>query len=405
MSYINEFRTRFKTGPAPQRVSGAAFDMAKQKSKKEVSPAQRKVWRIFHFESRYEMPEDMKSNRKSGLNYTKRFVGTNGGDEAVGYQLQLGMLCNGDGQESCLLEGLYGKLVNMAAALSRAKRGYLIDADDKPLSSAQIAKLLNIAPPTMRKMIARFEKVRLLERVELPEFDLSKNEPPVKNGAEKGKGGGFRKFPEKSGKKRKALKKKPNINNNPNNNSNKTGLNGKDIENKTLTGFNKETGTCPEHRQAQNPSSPKVSEAGAVRPQYVPKQPLSARCRPSQEPERIGHIISGYFPEHWRDPECQQFAWEMVEALGMPLDDKDAGIRSEAGAFASWLFKLKSVASGAIIEELKQKAFEKAAFVISPKGKSYINKRAGWTNLMKKVLASRGIILPVTRAGPKAVSV
>jgi hypothetical protein len=38
--------------------------------------------------------------------------------------------------EACFLEGLYGKLVNMTAALSRAKRGLLLDADDKPLGSA-----------------------------------------------------------------------------------------------------------------------------------------------------------------------------------------------------------------------------------------------------------------------------
>jgi hypothetical protein len=154
--------------------------------KQSANPSAKKspnlVWRIFHFGQRYELPDDMKICRKSGLQYTKRFVGSGGGDEAVGYQNQFGLLENGDGVESCLLEGVYGRLVNLAAQHSRAKRGYLLDAADEPLGDAQIAKLLNIKTPAMRRMLRRFASVRLLEKVDLPDFDMSINEPPGKGG-------------------------------------------------------------------------------------------------------------------------------------------------------------------------------------------------------------------------------
>lgn len=408
--------------------------MTKQQStkNKRLKIAERrmtnKVWRIFHFEQRYEMPEDMKSNRKSGLNYTKRFVGTNGGDEAVGYQQQMGMLCNGDGQEACLLEGLYGKLVNMAAALSRAKRGYLIDADDKPLSAAQIGKLLNIKPPTMRKMIARFEKVKLLEHIEMPEFDLSKNEPPVsekskKSGGKTGGSGAFRKIPENSGKKRKPLKKKPNLNYNSNDNLNKKGLK-EDKEFKILTDFKQEkdiTNQRPgtdKHQQngQQNPSNPMESEADsafhakqtgdnqnsmesevtAVEAHHVPRQPSSAFR--GGNPKHIGHIISGWFPPHWQDLEAEAFGWEMVEALGISTNRSDQNSRSEWGAFASWLCKLKQVVPGHVCDDLKSKAIEKAKYVRKKAKKG--NKSAIWTSIMAGELASRDIKLPDDRAGP-----
>ena len=64
----------------------------------------------------------------------------------------------------------------MAGKHSYTKRGYLLDAASEPLSSAQIARLLNFSAATMRKMLAKFEKVKLLELVDMPQFSLSKNE-------------------------------------------------------------------------------------------------------------------------------------------------------------------------------------------------------------------------------------
>jgi len=361
------------------------------------------------------MPEDMKSNRKSGLNYTKRFVGTNGGDEAVGYQQQMGMVCNGDGEQACFLEGLYGKLVTMAAALSRAKRGYLLDADDQPLSSAQIAKLLNIKSPTMRKMIARFEAVRLLEKVEMPEFDLSKNEPPPP-ADEGGKGkkagrrqvsGNLRKFPEKSGKKEKPLKEpKPK----PKQES-LTGLNGKLQKSATLTGCLKEEQSTIEQgkphrniaqhisRDPEKPENPKESEAGEAAKHIMPTPPRSVH---RDDPQPIGRIIADRLPEHWQDADAEAFGWEIVEALGLPEDRHNMEIRSQWGEFAKWWCKVKHAAPAMMLPELRSTAIRKAVWIYAgpKKPKNVRNPPALWNNIMAKELLHHGIRLPPARASP-----
>jgi len=70
----------------------------------------------------------------------------------------------------CMLKGLYRDMVNMTAQHSKAKRGYLIDADDQPLTDPQVGKLLNIKGPMMRKIMGQYAEVKLLEKVELPAF-------------------------------------------------------------------------------------------------------------------------------------------------------------------------------------------------------------------------------------------
>jgi len=168
-----------------------------------------KVWRIFHFTQRYELPEDVKICRKSGLLYVKLFVGISAGDEAVGYEQQMQMCCNGDGQQSAMIEGLYSKLVKMAGKHSYYRRGYLIDAAGEPLTVSGLAKILNFPPATMKKWIRRFEDVRLLERVDLPEFDKLKGgdiEIPENQPKNEDNSGADRNIPEKTGKKRKIPK-------------------------------------------------------------------------------------------------------------------------------------------------------------------------------------------------------
>lgn len=384
------------------------------------------VWRIFHFEKRYEMSEDSRAKRKTGLDYTKRFVGVNGGDEAVGYQQQMGMLLNGDGIESCVLEGLYGKLVNMSAALSRAKRGYLLDASDQPLASSQIAKLLNVPSPTMRKYIKRFESVGLLEYIELPEFDMSLNEPPEKkdNGKDgdsdtekppaKGRkghsSGNFRENPEKSGKKGKPFKNykyKQEL---------LTGLNGKEKEEReTLTGFSREEQSKADQNRAEqttatadqkgqepeNPRNPKESEAGGATKHIVPTPPHSVS---RAGPQAIGQIIKGRFPDHWLDADAEAFGWEIIEALGMPMNRDDENIRSEWGAFASWWSRVKHTAPAMLLNDLRSMAIGKAVWIHSgPKKPKHVrNPSAWWFNIMDKEMAHRGISLPPARASPQA---
>ncbi len=138
----------------------------------------KKVWHVFRFKERYELPDDMRSFRQSGLLFTRDFVGTAGGDEAVGYHNSFGLLSNNDGLEYAMLYGLYRELINMAAQHSRARRGYLLNASGEPLKLGQIAKLLNIPPRDMQTLLYRLKSVKLMEYIHLPKFDMTLNDDP-----------------------------------------------------------------------------------------------------------------------------------------------------------------------------------------------------------------------------------
>jgi hypothetical protein len=142
--------------------------MAKRKATRKSA---RKAWHIYRFKERYELPEDLKIFRRSGLAYTRNFVGISGGDEAVGYHNQFRMLCNGDGVERVTYRGLYQELVCEAAQHSYHRRGYLIDSEGIGLTDGQIARMFDIPLARMRKYLRALRRVRLLELVDLPDFD------------------------------------------------------------------------------------------------------------------------------------------------------------------------------------------------------------------------------------------
>ena len=129
---------------------------------------ERRVWRICRFAKRYELRDDERKCRRSGLMFTRDLVSAAGGDEAAGYYQQLEMLDNGDGESFCLLFGLYRRLVNEAGKRSRAYRGYLIDADEQPLSDAAIGRLLKINAKRISPLLHKLEEVKLLENVAMP---------------------------------------------------------------------------------------------------------------------------------------------------------------------------------------------------------------------------------------------
>jgi len=416
--------------------------IAKKSGTTVTSNTGAKVWKIFHFKERYELPDDIKICRKSSLQYIKLFVGISAGDEARGYQQQMTMICNGDGRYNNEIKGLYNELVIMAGEHSYAKRGYLLDAADQPLTSSQIAKLLNYPPATMRKMLAKYESVKLLEKVDLPEFDLSKNETSKYDnskqrdskkqdtrGQKHKRSGTFRNVPENSEKKGKPLKENQNgiiKRKREKEKLNKTDLNitkkTNPIGNLNKTKIKKNSKTQPQmsiksvetenvndeqalstkteiHKQTQElkPVNPMESEATAASSHHVPKQPSSAFKQ--GDPQHIGRIISGRFPEHWQDPDAEAFGWEIVEALGMSTDRENQQSRAEWGSFASWWSRVKQAAPTVAIEELRADAIKKAEYVHT-KAKSARNKSAVWFKIMRGELLSRGIALPDSRASP-----
>jgi len=108
--------------------------MTKQKSKNEVSTAQRRVWRIFHFEHRFEMDS---YRRRGGLDYVRMFVTATTQDksnESSGFIQQLTELEHFYPEMRDTLEGRFWRLCRLTATQEDWLRGYLLDAEQKPLT-------------------------------------------------------------------------------------------------------------------------------------------------------------------------------------------------------------------------------------------------------------------------------
>ena len=145
-------------------------------------------------------------------------------------------------------------------------------------------------------------------------------------------------------------------------------------------------------KEAESPKNPKETEAGSAKVFHVPK-PARSGLR-NRGPQRVGDILDERFPEHWRDPDAQEFGWEIAEALGMERNPHNSQIASEWGAFASFWCRIKARASPMLLGELRSIANEKAEFVNSPKCKRVRNKSATWTDIMYKELDHHGIQMP-----------
>jgi len=99
-----------------------------------------------------------------------------GDDDARDYRIQLEALRRYDNPLE--LHGAFIALRNQAADRSRAYRGYLLNGKREPAKLVDIRDWLSVPTPQVRKILKCLEAVGLIERVELPEFDLSKNDKP-----------------------------------------------------------------------------------------------------------------------------------------------------------------------------------------------------------------------------------
>jgi hypothetical protein len=150
-----------------------------------------------------------------------------------------------------------------------------------------------------------------------------------------------------------------------------------------------------EHEKPENPIDP---EAGSAKKHFVPKSTRSVFRYGS--PQNIGSVIAERFPDHWQDPDAESFGWEVVEALGYSADPNNIQSRSEWGSFASWWCKIKSHAPSLALDELREKAIQKANY-LRIKGNSAKNKSKVWFYIMDKELKGHGITLNLSaRASP-----
>jgi hypothetical protein len=372
----------------------------------------RKVWRIFRFAKRYELRDDERKLRQSGLLFTRDFVSEAAGDEAARYYLQLGMMDNGDGERYHLLLGIYRRLVNEAAKRSRAYRGYLIGADDQPLSDAAIGRLLKINTKRMAQLLNKLESVKLLEHVNMPkEFDKSLNDPPKeddgkenkppKKGRGKGKrganSGAGRNRAEQGGKGRRPLKKKTttatvtatvtaNDNGNLNGNENICRQKRSEDNSNALEGQRerevKTTSTTP---TTAPPIMPKGSDARGSR--VIPFSPAPSGSVGNHGPQRIGDIVQGMAYRY--DEDAKQFGGDIYLALAIPFSPDSIQGRRELGCFASMWTKAKGALIGAeALEELRTRAIKEAGRIAKRKGKCG-KVSAVWCTVFNRLLAAR----------------
>lgn len=352
--------------------------------KKAAAPKPKKVWRIFRFEPRYEMPEDMRKCRVTALEFTRDFVGDAGGDEAVGYQHQFSMLSNGDGAEFSKHYGVYRQLVNMAAKRSRAYRGYLIDAKNQPLSNGQLGKLLNYTTNEMRKILRRLASVDLLERVDLPEFDLSANKlPPSKYGNDtKKKSGekqGGRKRAENSARERTPL--------NNGKNEKKKGSNYLNGNDKSLKGINNGKLSIGNSNALKGQGKGQTTTSPTTAPPFVPSESdAGGSVIPFHGPPgSANHNRSGLY----YNPDAKEFGGIIYIALKLPWDPVSANGRRELGCFATaWQKAQSSGLSPQSLDSLWKKAID-IAHKITKKQPKYPNPSRVWRGLFNKLLASK----------------
>lgn len=185
--------------------------------KEKTKPADKKgrtmVWHIWHFEQRFEMPEDFRKCRVGPLIYLKEYVGTGADDEQITYRQQMALIRQRPDRH--LLRSVFIELRELAACRSRAYRGYLLDDRLRPASNGWLAALCGLDSRTMQRCLKALASIGLVVQTPLPQWDLSKNKDPESPAAEKPKPAqkgpknakkrNPRKRPEKNGKNRRPL--------------------------------------------------------------------------------------------------------------------------------------------------------------------------------------------------------
>ena len=81
--------------------------------------------------------------------------------------------------DNLLLCGVFSKLKNLAANRSRAFRGYLIDENKKPATTKRIGQWLGLDEKRAAAALEKLRVARLIERIDMPKFDLTVNDDPT----------------------------------------------------------------------------------------------------------------------------------------------------------------------------------------------------------------------------------
>jgi hypothetical protein len=300
-----------------------------------------KVWRIFRFQERFELPDDSRFCRKGPLMFIREYVGSGQNDEAINYKRQIAA-CKVSPHRHTLL-AVFGDLREMAANYSRCFRGYILDERFEPASINKIAGWVGLNISEACKILKELEQIGLIEKISMPKFDPSLNELPKKDeekDKEKKKTGGKKKDkkPESRAPTRKSEKKRA-----PLKNKDKSEIgNGKCKINKK-TGNKPESSKCKEQissisqlksqdKQISNPTNnPKESDGEVGNNKlginkYPPRQSFKQQYK---QIERLGIVLHRLY-----NPKAKDFAMEVFNAIGTPYEINSKEGRSE---LACWM--------------------------------------------------------------------
>lgn len=351
----------------------------------------RKVWHITRFHQRYELPDDVRFDRKSPLLYTKDYVGSGTDDESCSYFKQMMELRTRPNWLE--LKGAFAELKNISANASKVYRGYLLDSNFQPASDEQIGSWLGLDSKESKELLIQLNQAGLIEQVTMPDFEQSK-ETKTKKLAKKTTA------KKSTGKTKVTDKKKSSLENlvdsrraTRKHESTRDALNKKikakakikgkakvktnekiDCEKKERKKYNRQSANKQKSRSlkgqdeqktkpptAGNESiEPTESDAGgSVIPFTGPLGSVKHTRTSNDGPQAIGSIIAGI--QHRYSPDAKAFAADVFEALQLNCQPDSIQGRRELGCFASlWMDALRSGIPPPELDRLRGRAVSEA---------------------------------------------
>ena len=340
--------------------------MTKKKETRKARPV--KVWHIYRFEQRFEMPDDFRKGRQGPLIYTKSFVGSGCDDESIAFMQQIEQLKASPIR--AYLRSAFEDLKNIAANRSRKYRGYLLDGMSRPAMVTTIAQWIGLDVAMTKKVLKELESIGLLERVDLPDFEAGgddKDENATGNGD----------FPEQGGTGRRPLKKKGKGKGKGKGTVKATGLSasGKEKKNKEKKSTKKSRG------QGKGNSSGTDNENAATSPSSAPKptKPMEADAGSITHPDgrtarhRPPVDILDERTKKRRTPAQAEFASVIFKILKVPYPSRSENGARELGNYAQAWGEAQAAGLGtSLLDELWEKSVRSAKKIgIARKRKTY----------------------------------
>lgn len=132
-----------------------------------------KVWRIFNFESRFVLPDDVRKARKGPLEFMRGIINGGRDNNTATYFRQMEILRSRPNRLK--LRGAFEDIKEIAAGRCGNFRGYLINSNWAPASNKVIATWLGVTTREATKILKQLGDIGLIERVDMPDLSAAGN--------------------------------------------------------------------------------------------------------------------------------------------------------------------------------------------------------------------------------------